>query len=136
MFDIGFAELLLVAIVGLLVLGPERLPVAVRTVSLWLRQLRRSFNSIKSEIERELNAEEFKQQLHNDTILESFRDAGADLKESLNGIGEELPDTPYDVSDILSAHSADKVSQPDESTTEVPPPSDSPVEELPTPSSQ
>jgi sec-independent protein translocase protein TatB len=135
-FDIGFAELLLVAIVGLLVLGPERLPVAVRTVSLWLRQLRRSFNSIKSEIERELNAEEFKQQLHNDTILESFRDAGADLKESLNGIGEELPDTPYDVSDILSAHSADKVSQPDESTTEVPPPSDSPVEELPTPSSQ
>jgi sec-independent protein translocase protein TatB len=135
-FDIGFAELLLVAIVGLLVLGPERLPVAVRTVSLWLRQLRRSFNSIKSEIERELNAEEFKQQLHNDAILESFRDAGADLKESLNGIGEELPDTPYDVSDILSAHSADKVSQPDESTTEVPPPSDSPVEELPTPSSQ
>jgi sec-independent protein translocase protein TatB len=135
-FDIGFAELLLVAIVGLLVLGPERLPVAVRTVSLWLRQLRRSFNSIKSEIERELNAEEFKQQLHNDAILESFRDAGEDLKESLKGINEELPDTPYDVSDILSAHSADTVSQSDESPAEPSPTTSSPAEKLPTESSQ
>jgi sec-independent protein translocase protein TatB len=102
MFDMGFAELLLIGVVGLLVLGPERLPVAVRTVSMWLRQLRRSFNSIKSEIEREINAEELKQQIHNDTLMESFREAGDDLKESLDQIEGELPDTPYDVSDILN----------------------------------
>ena len=40
MFDIGFAELLLIAVLGLLVLGPERLPTAVRTISLWLGRLR------------------------------------------------------------------------------------------------
>ena len=41
MFDIGFAELLLIAVVGLLVIGPERLPSAIRTTSLWLGRLRR-----------------------------------------------------------------------------------------------
>ncbi len=37
MFDIGFSELLLIAVIGLVVLGPERLPVAVRTVAGWIR---------------------------------------------------------------------------------------------------
>ena len=50
MFDIGFAELLLVSVVGLLVLGPERLPGAIRTISLWLGKLRRSFNSVRAEV--------------------------------------------------------------------------------------
>ena len=97
----GFAELLLIGVVGLLVLGPERLPIAVRTVSLWIRQLRRSFNSIKSDIEREMNAEEFKQQLHNDAVMESFREAGENLQQSLDEIEREIPDTPYDISDIV-----------------------------------
>ena len=64
MFDIGFTELLLVSIVGLLVLGPERLPGAIRTGSLWLGQLRRSFNNIRTEIEREINAEDIKREIH------------------------------------------------------------------------
>ncbi|MCY3639500.1 MAG: Sec-independent protein translocase protein TatB, partial [Gammaproteobacteria bacterium] len=44
MFDIGFPELMLVAIVGLLVIGPNRLPEALRTLGLWLGRMRRSFN--------------------------------------------------------------------------------------------
>ncbi len=40
MFDIGFSELLLVFIIGLVVLGPQRLPVAVKTVAGWIRALR------------------------------------------------------------------------------------------------
>ena len=52
MFDIGFAELLIIGVVSLLVIGPERLPGAVRTVSLWLGRFKRSFNEIRQEIER------------------------------------------------------------------------------------
>ena len=54
MFDIGFTELLLVGLVALVVLGPERLPGAVRTASLWIGRIKRSFNSIKAEVEREI----------------------------------------------------------------------------------
>ncbi len=99
----GFAELLLIGVVGLLVLGPERLPVAVRTVTLWMRQLRRSFNSIKADIERELNADELKQQMHNDALMASFREAGENLQESLDEIERELPDAQYDISDIVDS---------------------------------
>lgn len=69
MFDVGFTELLLVALVALLVLGPERLPGAARTAGLWLGRLKRSFNAIKSEVEREIGADEIRRQLHNENIL-------------------------------------------------------------------
>ena len=52
MFDIGGLELLLIAVVALLVIGPERLPETLRTIGLWLGRLRRSFTSVKAEIEK------------------------------------------------------------------------------------
>lgn len=60
MFDIGFFELLVVGVVALLVLGPERLPTAARTCGLWLGRVRRSLTSIQSEIREELRMEELK----------------------------------------------------------------------------
>lgn len=60
MFDIGFAELLLIAVVALLVLGPEKLPTAARTCGLWLGRLRRSVSSIQREINEELRVEELR----------------------------------------------------------------------------
>jgi sec-independent protein translocase protein TatB len=69
MFDVGFSELLLVALVALLVLGPERLPGAARTAGLWIGRLKRSFAAIKSEVEREIGADEIRRQLHNENIL-------------------------------------------------------------------
>ena len=56
MFDIGFTELLLVGIVALVVLGPDRLPGAVRTAGLWIGRIKRSFSAIKAEVEREIGA--------------------------------------------------------------------------------
>lgn len=73
MFDVGFSELLLVALVALLVLGPERLPGAARTAGLWIGRLKRSFAAIKSEVEREIGADEIRLQLHNEQILERER---------------------------------------------------------------
>lgn len=69
MFDVGFSELLLVALVALLVLGPERLPGAARTAGLWIGRIRRSFAAIKTEVEREIGADEIRRQLHNENIL-------------------------------------------------------------------
>ena len=60
MFDIGFFELLVVGVVALLVLGPERLPSAARTCGLWVGRVRRSLASIQSEIREELRMEELK----------------------------------------------------------------------------
>jgi sec-independent protein translocase protein TatB len=88
MFDIGFSELVLVAVVGLLVLGPERLPGAIRTGSLWLGRLRRSFNNIRAEIEREINADEIRQDLHNEGIMESLKQAEQDLRGGLEATDE------------------------------------------------
>lgn len=63
MFDIGFAELLIIAVVGLVVLGPEKLPVAIRTVGLWVSKAKRTLGSIQSEISEELRLDEMKRQI-------------------------------------------------------------------------
>ncbi|PJI48302.1 MAG: twin-arginine translocase subunit TatB [Pseudomonas sp.] len=75
MFGISFSELLLVGLVALLVLGPDRLPGAARTAGLWIGRLKRSFNAIKMEVERELGADEIRRQLHNEHILQMEQDA-------------------------------------------------------------
>lgn len=63
MFDIGFSELLVIAVVALVVLGPERLPKAARFAGLWVRRARAQWDSVKQELERELQAEELKREL-------------------------------------------------------------------------
>ena len=86
MFDIGFTELLLIAVVGLVVLGPERLPRAVRTASLWIGRLRRQFNEIRTEVEREIGADEIRAQLHNESIMRELRAS----REALEGTAKDL----------------------------------------------
>ncbi|MDH1264092.1 Sec-independent protein translocase protein TatB [Pseudomonas sp. GD03944] len=89
MFDIGFSELLLVGLVALVVLGPERLPGAVRTASLWIGRLKRSFQAIKQDVERELGADEIRRQLHNDKILELEREMQAMKRDLLSPPGSK-----------------------------------------------
>ncbi|MCZ6718755.1 MAG: Sec-independent protein translocase protein TatB [Gammaproteobacteria bacterium] len=60
MFDVGFWELVLIGIVALLVVGPERLPRLAHTLGLWLGKARRLVDSVKAEIEQELHLEEAK----------------------------------------------------------------------------
>src|SRR4249919_703488 len=73
MFDIGFSELLVIAVVALLVLGPERLPKAAHFVGLWVRRARAQWNSVKSEFERDLASEELQRSLRE--TRESLRQA-------------------------------------------------------------
>ncbi|MEM6582652.1 MAG: Sec-independent protein translocase protein TatB [Pseudomonadota bacterium] len=96
MFDIGFAELLLIGIVGLLVIGPERLPGAVRTAAQWLRHFKRSFNSIKHEIQQELEMDAVKTQL--DEANEAFKKRAESFKQDIEADYEaKLPGPEYDV---------------------------------------
>ncbi|MGH8658837.1 MAG: Sec-independent protein translocase protein TatB [Gammaproteobacteria bacterium] len=60
MFDIGFWELVLVGVVALLVLGPDRLPEAARTAGLWVSRARRAVGALRAEIEREVELGELK----------------------------------------------------------------------------
>ena len=75
MFDVGFWELTVIAIVALMVLGPERLPRAARTAGLWISKARRTVTTMKAEIERELDMEEMKKVVGQDTAetLQEFK---------------------------------------------------------------
>ena len=111
MFDIGFSELLLIALVALVVLGPERLPGAVRTASLWIGRLKRSFSAIKAEVEREIGADEIRRQLHNEQILELEREMKA-MQQSVSSLVEPEPSTPSANTNNSASASPDKNSQP------------------------
>ena len=63
MFDIGFWELLLIVIVALLVVGPDRLPKMARNIGIWIGRIRRYLNSVRADFEREIAIDEFKQSL-------------------------------------------------------------------------
>ena len=86
MFDIGFWELGLIALVALLVVGPERLPKLARTAGLWLGRGRRLLSSVKADIDRELKAEELKEildkQARNNPLEELLEDTQETLQDS------------------------------------------------------
>jgi sec-independent protein translocase protein TatB len=84
MFDIGFSELLIIAVVALVVLGPERLPKAARFAGLWVRRARAQWYSVKSELERDLAAEELRKSLH-------------DTEEAMRGFGDSVRRTGSEV---------------------------------------
>ena len=63
MFDIGFSEILLVCIVGLVVLGPQRLPVAIRSVMSWVRTIRGLAANVQNELKQELKLQELQESI-------------------------------------------------------------------------
>lgn len=90
MFDIGFPELIIVSIVALLVIGPEKLPDTIRTIALWLGRIRRSLANIKQELEQEIGADDIRQQLHNESIMKDIDAAKRDLEGVINNTNESL----------------------------------------------
>ena len=95
MFDIGFAELLLIGVVGLLVVGPEQLPGAVRTVLAWTNRFRRSFDQIRTEVRRELHNDEIMQKLKAESqILEQeMRDTAQSMEQEIQALSNEASDS-------------------------------------------
>jgi sec-independent protein translocase protein TatB len=89
MFDIGFSELVLVAIVALLVVGPERLPGLARNVGMWVGRAKRFVNDVQADINRELQETEELKKLVEDQ---------SDLREMHRMIGETVDETRRTVS--------------------------------------
>ncbi|MBP2169237.1 sec-independent protein translocase protein TatB [Erwinia toletana] len=88
MFDIGFSELALVFVIGLVVLGPQRLPVAVRTVVGWIRALRSLASNVQNELAQELKLQELQdslrkvEQASKDSLSPELRESMEELKKS------------------------------------------------------
>lgn len=87
MFEISFPELVILGVIALLVLGPERLPKAARFAGLWMRRARAQWHSVKSELERELADEELRHS------LEATRKALAEAESQLQSQAQDLQST-------------------------------------------
>ena len=93
MFDIGFWELMIIGLVALLVVGPERLPKLAYTAGKWLGKGRSMLNTVKDEINKEIKAEELKQVLD-------------EQKKSLDPLGEVIDETSGALRDLKSSTEA------------------------------
>ncbi|AWH88622.1 Sec-independent protein translocase protein TatB [Limnobaculum parvum] len=87
MFDIGFGEIVLVLIIGLVVLGPERLPVAVKTVTGWIRAMRSLASSVQNELTQELKLQELKESLKK-AEQAGLQNLSPELKASMDELKE------------------------------------------------
>ena len=115
--DVGFMELLLIGILGLVVLGPERLPVAVRAISSWIRTIKRMANSVKDELEQELQLDK----LHSDLKKaegQGLSNLSPELQESIDELKKaaQSVNRPYQVDDLIDSKDKQKPSAPEESS--------------------
>jgi sec-independent protein translocase protein TatB len=93
MFEIGFAELVLLFVVALIVVGPERLPALARTLGQWVAKARRMVAEVKGEIEREVQVEELKQAMRQQEGIAEIKH----LAERVKSINSEVQGVITDV---------------------------------------
>jgi sec-independent protein translocase protein TatB len=100
MFDIGSPELLIVAVVALLVLGPERLPEALRGLAGWWGRARRRIDETRQQLEDEIGFDRIRAQLHEEAVVDEIKSLDIQLKELSTGNGTGLTElAPSDSSD-------------------------------------
>jgi sec-independent protein translocase protein TatB len=102
MFDIGFSELIVVALVALIVIGPERLPRVARTVGALLGRAQRYVNDVKSDIQREVDLDELK------NVRDTFQDAAKSVEQSVQQVGQQLQAEGESLNQSVSALEHDK----------------------------
>lgn len=109
MFDIGFFELVVVAVVALLVLGPERLPHAVRMAGAFMGKARRMMMNVRDEFEREVQLSEMQQR-----IKEQLEKAGLeDARKALEDTKKSIEETHSILAQDVAAKSAPPADDPD-----------------------
>ena len=92
--DFGTMELMLILLVTLLVIGPERLPETLRTLGLWVGRISRSFAAVKVEIEQEIGMDDIRRQLHNEQVMAEMKKIEDDVKVSTADIDPKTTITP------------------------------------------
>ena len=106
MFDIGFSELLIIAVITLLVMGPERLPETVRTISLWIGRMKQMLSSARQELENEVGMDEIRRQLKNEKIMRELDEAKGDIETTITdtkaALDKEISDAKVTLDNELS----------------------------------
>ena len=92
MFDIGFTEVTLIAVIGLLVIGPERLPRVAREIGLWVGRLRRYVAQVRADIEREVRADEIRELVNKPAqeLKQAIKDTEKTIKEEEKKLEKDL----------------------------------------------
>lgn len=98
MFDVGFSELIVIGIVALVVIGPERLPKVARTAGLLLGRMRRYVNDVKADISREMQLDELKQ------LQADMQESARSFERSIAGEIQAVEQTVHDT--VQTAQSA------------------------------
>lgn len=112
MFDIGFWELVLIAVIGLVVLGPERLPVAVRTVARWVRTFRSMAASVQNELNQELKLQEMQENLKKAEQM-NLKDLAPEVDASLRELKEAAASVQRPYANSQSAASSESATASD-----------------------
>jgi len=99
MIEISFGKLLLLAIIALIVLGPEKLPHAARTAGALLRRVRTGWDSVRAEVEREIQAEEIKRNLRE--AAERARQPHDDLRSTVSEVNQQVRGTFAEAGDVM-----------------------------------
>jgi sec-independent protein translocase protein TatB len=94
MFDVGFSELLMVALVSLLVIGPERLPKAARLAGFWIGKSRSMIAQLKAEIHTELQTEELRQIFNEQLNMQELENSLEDAKDSVRSLQSSIEQVP------------------------------------------
>ncbi len=84
----GLFEILLIAVVALLVVGPERMPEAVRGAAMTIGRFKRMFNNTKEEFEKQIGADDIRLELHNEQIMENLKKMEQDISEIDNDVAK------------------------------------------------
>ena len=92
MFEIGFSELVMIGLVSLIVIGPERLPKVARMVGFWIGKSRAMIANVKSEIQYELHQEELRQLLNEQVNLTELNST---LEETIDSLEETQKDLKH-----------------------------------------
>ena len=111
MFDIGFWELCLIAVVALLILGPERLPTAARTAGKWIGKIRGMVANVKSEIDRELQLDEIRNKMKEQEEKLRNQSGIDDIKDTLDNTIANL--NPMESMENLHNHQNESSNQVD-----------------------
>ncbi len=119
MFDIGFSEIVVIAVVALIVIGPERLPKAARTLGHLFGRLQRYVNEVKSDISREMELDELRK------LQQQVQSAARDIETGVSSVAQDFEATARSVSDDLN--SAATSGQVDASTASLPPLTEPPL---------
>lgn len=100
MLDISFFELLVIAVIALVIIGPERLPETVRGVSLWIGRFKRSLRETRSELERQIGADDIRRQLHNEEVMQSLEKTRREIESAMRDNEAQIASLTKDIDSV------------------------------------